>query len=102
MQIDLTVTDEQRMKELFDLKGHPEYEVHRRRQTLMAKLARHSPKRRKLGITAVRDSDGSPVYGKSEAKKNWQDIGETNFNRNPLIVLRPSSLCSSGLYAFRR
>ena len=67
LQEALQKDDAEQQVELEQLANVPEYERQRIKNDLMQRLARHNPKRRKLGIEAVRGADGVPILDKVAA-----------------------------------
>eukprot|EP00973_Karenia_brevis_P007473 1011007-Karenia_brevis.AAC.1 len=66
---DLQLSDEEKMKEAQHVDGIPEYESLRKKQQFSAKVARHNPKRRRLGINMVKNEHGEVIRERSEANK---------------------------------
>ena len=65
----LSLVDEDLQAELKEVEALPEYENQSRTKNILAALAAHSKKHRRLGIQAVRDSNGDPIFEKAAADR---------------------------------
>ena len=82
----LLCTDEEAKQELMDVKGDIGYQNEKHRETLLQRLMIHNPKRRRLGIAAVRDSEGNIIYGTDNCNNFLGAFwGGTSSKRNKLM-----------------
>jgi exonuclease III len=84
LQEALTVDDDDRRTELERIADLPEYDQQRMKKCVMKQLSRHNPKRRKLGIEAVRGHDGIPILEKDKAFKHLSEYWGQKFEEKPI------------------
>ena len=82
----MNIVNEERLKELEEVKDLPEYEKRKRIKSLTAKLSRWSPKHRRIGLQAVVDDRGVPLHEENEASKCISDYWGQVMSRKDVNV----------------
>ena len=59
----------QKKEEIESIRDTPGYIEEKQRHSLLQDLMKHNPKKKKVGIHAVRDDEGNPIYGQDESTK---------------------------------
>ena len=80
----LRCTHEEDKKELTELRDTLGYHNEKRKESLLQKLMVHNPKRRRLGIAAVKDTDGNIIFGKDESQRFLGKFWGKKFEEKPI------------------
>jgi hypothetical protein len=80
----LQLDDADKQAELEHVAGIPEYETTRRKDCIMKRLSRHNPKRRKLGIEAVRGPNGEIIFDTAAAEDHLSKHWGEKFKNKPI------------------
>ena len=80
----LRSTHAEDQKELNELRDTPGYHNEKRKESLLQKLMVHNPKRRRLGIAAVKDTEGNIIYGKDDSQRFLGKFWGNKFEEKPI------------------
>ena len=80
----LRCTHEGDKKKLTELRDTLGYHNEKRKESLLQKLMVHNPKRRRLGIAAVKDTEGNVIFGKDESQRFLGKFWGKKFEEKPI------------------